>query len=320
MVYSPATRLLAALEMLQARASITAAELARRLAVEPRSVRRYVMMLQDLGIPVEATRGRYGGYRLRPGFKLPPLMLTDDEALAVTLGLLAAQGLGLGGAAPAVDGALAKIERVLPLMLRERVRALRETVALDVAPRDGVRAPRGDWVPLFSAAAHNGQRMRMRYGRREGEESERTLDPYGLVYRAGRWYVVGHCHLRRAVRVFRLDRVLAAAPTEERFKPPADFDPLAYAVASFAAIPARWLVEVLLETTLERVYFAVPPDFATLEETPEGVVLRAYDDDLEHTARFLAGLGCPVHVRQPPELRAALRLLGEALVGMAETM
>lgn len=320
MVYSPATRLLAALEIMQARSSVTATELARRLAVEPRSVRRYVMMLQDLGIPVEATRGRYGGYRLRPGFKLPPLMLTDDEALAVTLGLLAAQGLGLSGTAPAVDGALAKIERVLPLALRERIRALRETVALDVAPREGVRAPAGDWVPLFSAAAHNGQRVRMRYGRHEGEESERALDPYGLVYRAGRWYVVGYCHLRHGVRVFRLDRMLAAAPTDERFKPPADFDPLAYAVESFAAIPARWLVEVVLETTLEQVRFAVPPDFATLEETPEGVVLRAYDDDLEHTARFLAGLGCPLRVRQPPELRAALRRLGEALVGMAEAM
>jgi predicted DNA-binding transcriptional regulator YafY len=317
MVYSPATRLLAALEIMQARPSITAAELARRLAVEPRSVRRYVMMLQDLGIPVEAERGRYGGYRLLPGFKLPPLMLSDDEALAVTLGLLAAQGLGLGGTAPAVDGALAKIERVLPLALRERVRALRETVALDVAPREGVRAPAGDWVPLFSAAAHNGQRVRMRYGRHEGEESARALDPYGLVYRAGRWYVVGYCHLRHAVRVFRLDRVLAAALMEERFKPPAGFDPLAYAVESFAAIPARWLVEVLLETTLERVRFAVPPDFATLEETPEGVVLRAYDDDLEHTARFLAGLGCRLHVRQPPELHVALRRLGEALVEMA---
>src|SRR5690349_6876803 len=199
MVYSPATRLLAALEIMQARSSVTATELARRLAVEPRSVRRYVMMLQDLGIPVEATRGRYGGYRLRPGFKLPPLMLSDDEALAVTLGLLAAQGLGLGGAEPAVDGALAKIERVLALALRERVRGLRE-----------------DWVSLFSAAAHNGQRVRMRYGPREGEESERALDPYGLVYRAGRWYVVGYCHLRRAVRVFRLDRVLAAAPTDDR--------------------------------------------------------------------------------------------------------
>src|SRR5690348_13815024 len=320
MVYSPATRLLTALEIMQARPSVTATELARRLAVEPRSVRRYVMMLQDLGIPVEATRGRYGGYRLLPGFKLPPLMLTDDEALAVTLGLLAAQGLGLGGAAPAVDGALTKIERVLPLALRERVRALRETVSLDVAPREEVRAPGGNWVPLFSAAAHNGQRVRMRYGRREGEgeESERALDPYGLVYRAGRWYVVGYCHLRRGVRVFRLDRMLAAAPTEERFKPPADFDPLAYAVASFAAIPARWLVEVLLETTLERVRFAVPPDFATLEETPEGVVLRAYDDDLEHTAHLLAGLGCALRVRQPPELCAALRRLGEALVRMAE--
>ncbi|MGZ6388133.1 MAG: helix-turn-helix transcriptional regulator, partial [Ktedonobacterales bacterium] len=105
---TPAMRLLTALDLLQARSSITAAELAERLNVNTRSARRYITTLQDIGIPIVAERGRYGGYRLRPGFKLPPLMLSDDEALAVTLGLLAARGLGLGDAVPAIEGALAK--------------------------------------------------------------------------------------------------------------------------------------------------------------------------------------------------------------------
>jgi len=113
-MYYPATRLLTVLELLQSRQRISGPELATRLEVDTRTVRRYIMMLQDLGVPVEAERGRYGSYRLRPGFKLPPLMFTDDEALALTLGLLAARKMGLTVAAPAVEGALAKIERVLP--------------------------------------------------------------------------------------------------------------------------------------------------------------------------------------------------------------
>src|SRR2546430_539200 len=126
-MYQPTTRLLTVLELLQARPSLSGAELARRLEVDGRTVRRYVMMLQDVGIPVEATHGRNGGYRLRPGFKLPPLLFTEEEALAVTLGLLAAHKLGLAVAAPAVEGALAKGGRALPTAFRGRVHAADET-------------------------------------------------------------------------------------------------------------------------------------------------------------------------------------------------
>src|SRR3984893_15377704 len=131
-MYSPVSRLLTVLNLLQARASITATELAQRLEVNPRSVRRYIIMLQDLGIPVEAERGRYGGYRLRAGFKLPPLMWTEEEALAITLGLQAAQHLGISKTVPTLESALAKVERVLPLPLRERIQAVQATVALDL--------------------------------------------------------------------------------------------------------------------------------------------------------------------------------------------
>src|SRR4051794_27455593 len=109
-------------------------ELASRLEVDARTVRRYITMLQDLGIPVEAERGRYGAYRLRPGFKLPPLLFTDDEALALTLGLLVSRKMGLTAAAPAVEGALAKVERVLPEVLRERIQAVQDTIVFDIPP------------------------------------------------------------------------------------------------------------------------------------------------------------------------------------------
>lgn len=113
-MYHPTTRVLTVLELLQAHKKISGPELAARLEVDVRSIRRYILMLQDLGIPIEAETGRNGGYSLRPGFKLPPLMLNDEEALAVSLGLLAARQIGLAAAAPAIEGALAKIERVLP--------------------------------------------------------------------------------------------------------------------------------------------------------------------------------------------------------------
>src|SRR5215207_6977589 len=132
-MYHPTTRVLTILELLQARSSLSGAELAERLEVDRRTVRRYITMLQDLGIPIEATRGPYGGYRLRRGFKLPPLMLTDDEALAITLSLIAARRQGSVAEAMTIEGALAKIERVLPDGLRARLQAVQSVVTFNPA-------------------------------------------------------------------------------------------------------------------------------------------------------------------------------------------
>jgi predicted DNA-binding transcriptional regulator YafY len=189
-MYHPTTRLLTILEMLQARPQLSAAELARRLEVAGRTVRRYLTMLQDMGIPVEAVRGRYGGYRLRPGYKLPPLMFTAEEALAVTLGLVAARGLGLSPTAPATEGPLAKVERVLPLAVGERIRALQDAVgftqpALHAAPAAS------EHLLALSSAVRGPHRVSLRYQVAEGAESEREVDPYGLVFHYGRWYLVG---------------------------------------------------------------------------------------------------------------------------------
>lgn len=314
MTYSPVTRLLTALDLLQSRPGVTAAQLAERLEVEARSVRRYVTMLQDMGIPVEAERGRYGGYRLRPGFKLPPLMWTEDEALAITLGLRAIQQLGLARSVPTIESALAKVERVLPQNLRERIQAVQETVTLDLGTR--TRTDLSTYVLALSTASSQEQRVWLRYQAREGEASERNFDCYGLLYHDERWYAIGYCHLRQGTRIFRLDRVLALETRQEHFTRPANFDSLTYALRSFAAIPSRWLIEVLLQTNLEQVRPRVPITFATLEETPEGVLLRADDDDLAHAARFLVNLGCPFRVLQPPELVEALRALAEQILNM----
>jgi predicted DNA-binding transcriptional regulator YafY len=313
--YSPATRLLALLDLLQSRPRLSAEQLAEALQVNTRSARRYITMLQDMGIPVEARRGRYGGYTLRPGYKLPPLMLTDDEALAITLGLLAAPRLGLAEMQVATTGALAKLERVLPLQTRERMQAIRDAVALD-APREREAPTRFEHVALCSAAARQGRRLQMTYRSGDGAQTERLLDCYGVVYHDERWYAIGFCHLRQQLRVFRLDRVVEITVRDERFSRPSGFDCLAYAITAFAAMPDTWLVQALLDLPFAEACRKTPPDFATLEETPDGTLLRAYDATLDHAARFLIGLGCPFQVVGPPELLDTLARLASDISAM----
>src|SRR6266566_2904888 len=237
-MYFPTTRVLTVLELLQSHQRLNGPDIAERLEVNPRTVRRYITMLQDLGIPVEAERGRYGTYRLLPGFKLPPLMFTEDEALALTLGLKAARRMGLALTAPAVEGALAKVERVLPVPLRTRVRAVEEAVLLHLAPpRD---LPAQALVLPLSTAVQEQRQVLLRHRSAQGDETERRFDAYGLVYRAGRWYAAGHCHLREAVRVFRLDRIQQATLWDEPFTRPAEFDPLACVLRTLAEQPGAW--------------------------------------------------------------------------------
>lgn len=316
-MYHPTTRVLTVLELLQARHRMTGAELAARLEVDTRTVRRYVVMLQELGIPVRSERGRYGAYRLLPGYKLPPLMFSDDEALALVLGLLAARRLGMAAAAPAVEGALAKVERVLPAAVRARVQAVQQALVIDAPPPED--APDQDMIVSFSVAAQQEHCLAIRYRSMHGEETARVIEPYGLVYRAGRWYAPAYCRLRRDLRVFRLDRVCEAEPRAETFTRPADFDCLAYVTTTFATMPGAWRVEVLLPgTTPERARRLIPADLATLEETPDGTLMHCWAEDLDWVARFLVRLGCPFRVREPAALNDTLRHLAAEIASMVE--
>jgi predicted DNA-binding transcriptional regulator YafY len=306
-LYNPTTRLLTVLELLQAHGRIGGSELAERLEVDERSVRRYVTMLQDLGIPITSERGRYGGYRLQRGFKLPPLMFTEDEALAVTLGLLTGRRFGAVGAAAAFEGALAKLDRVLPETVRQELRAVQETVAIDI-PFGSVAPPAAESVICFSLAARGRRRLKIRY-RSGGRDTVREVDPYGIVFRSGRWYAVGWCHLRTDVRVFRLDRVEDAELTQDTFSPPDAFDVREHLYRSLATAYTDWTVEVLLKAPIEDARRWISPIVGTLEETPQGVVLQSRVDSLAWMAHYLMGLNWPVVVLQPPELLRALRSL-----------
>lgn len=315
-MYFPATRVLTILEMLQSRRRLSGPELAARLEVNTRTVRRYITMLQDLGFPIEAERGRHGFYHLRPGFKLPPLMFTEEEALGLTLGLLAVRRLGLTVAPPAVEGALAKVERVLPESLRERVRAVQDTLSLTFPPVS--TTPRSETLLTLCLAAQQERCVYLRYQDWQGTESEREVDIYGLVYRAGYWYCAGYCHLRQDLRVFRLDRINAVEMRAETFTRPADFDCVEHVMRSLATTPITWSVEILLETTLSEARELISPAVAMLEETEQGVVMRCSVGHLDWLAEeLLTRLAWPFIVLQPPELRDELRKLAARLEHMA---
>jgi predicted DNA-binding transcriptional regulator YafY len=304
--YHPTTRLLALLELLQARGRMTGSEIAGRLEVGERSVRRYVERLREIGVPVEGERGRYGAYVLRPGFRLPPLMFTDEEALGLTLGLLAARRLGLYGVAPAVEGALAKVERVMPVALRERVRDLEETVTPAVASPATLLT--GEVVLKIASAVRGRKRIHLRYRSGRLEETEREVDPYGVVSREGYWYTFGYDHLRGGTRLFRLDRILDVEVLEATFARPAGLESQEGVLRTVANLPSDdWSVEVLLETTLVEAREELPPMIAALEEVDGGVILRCTTSDLGWMARVLSGLSFPFIVRRPAELREALR-------------
>lgn len=307
----PATRLLAMLELLQAHHRLGGADLASRLGVDERTVRRYARRLGDLGVPVAAERGRYGGYRLMPGYKLPPLMLTDDEATATVLGLLAARRLGL--AATAAEAALAKVRRVLPTALGRRVEALRETLGFTLVEREAV-TPDVDRVLALAASIRERRRVTLRYRSYQGAESERRLDAHGLVFHSGRWYVTGHDHLSSETRTFRVDRVLEVVPGTETYQIPPDADPVQHVTRSLANVPYEHRVEVLLRLPLEEARRRVPPSVATLSETGEGTLLRMRADSLDGMAALLAGLGGRFTVREPRELEEAVRRLAAALL------
>jgi predicted DNA-binding transcriptional regulator YafY len=190
-------------------------------------------------------------------------------------------------------------------------------VVLDVG--EATASAQTEHVALLSMAAYRGLRTALLYQAKTDEQTERLFDCYGLVYHEERWYAIGYCHLRQSLRVFRLDRIQRVQLREERFTRPSHFDCLAYAVQSFLTMPSRWLVEAVLETTLDQLdRRMVPPSFASLEKIEGGLLLRAYDDDLKHVARFLVYLGCPFRVVQPRELLDVLQQLAEGLMRSVE--
>jgi predicted DNA-binding transcriptional regulator YafY len=309
-------RLLTLIELLQVYRQLNAEEIASRLEVSPRTVRRYIAGLQDMGIPVETERGPTGGYRLRRGFKLPPLMLSNEEALVIIIGLLAAQRLGLAASSSAVQGALAKLDRLLPEAQRAQVQAMQDFVSLGLSPvaRDNADAAT---ILRLGTAARDRTGIRLTYRSAVGEETERLVDPYGVAFQGGHWYLVSWDHYRSAMRTFRLDRMLATEVTTDTFDRPDDFDVVAYLHQALGEAVYGTRCEVLLSLTFEEAKRRVSPADGTLEASGRGTVLRFSADDLDWAAAYLAGLECDLVVLRPPELRASLRTIARRLQSAA---
>lgn len=320
---SPASRLLGLLELLQSGGTRTVAELADRLGVDERTVRRYAGHLVDLEVPVESVRGRYGGYRLAPGYRMPPLMLSEDEGLAVLLGLVAGRRAGLlAGAGTAGDTATAKIRRVLPERLLRRLDTVLDSLTF-TAPAGGAVAPDGAvLLPLADGVRHH-RPVSIAYTAGDGRRSTRTVHPYGLVVHSGRWYVTGLDTAAGADRTFRLDRIGTVRTLPGSFEPPAGLDPGERVVQGFATAAYRHEVVLWVHGTIGQIRARLPAGVAVVDD-PAGrsgaeqwrrVELRA--ERLDWLPPVLAALDRPFAVERPEELRGLVRALADRLAASA---
>ncbi|HZU71183.1 MAG TPA: WYL domain-containing protein [Acidimicrobiales bacterium] len=305
----PASRLLRLLSLLQARARWSGPELADRLGVGDRTLRRDVARLRQLGYPVDAAPGMAGGYQLGTGGRLPPLLLDDDEAVAIALGLRVAATTSLAGMEQAGVAAMAKLESVLPARLAERVKAL--TDGLVHLP--GPELPQVDPAVLVVVATgcRRGEGIRFRSRTHDGDEQERSVEPLQIVHTGRRWYLAARDRDRRAWRTFRIDRMADPVLTGHRYvfvDPP---DP--QSIVSEATMVAPWLIEarVLVHAPVDAVRRRFPPTAAVVEDDPDGApdraVLRIGANQLGPLLGFVLGIPFLFEVLSPSELRDALR-------------
>ncbi|MFI9845967.1 helix-turn-helix transcriptional regulator [Nonomuraea sp. NPDC051941] len=323
----PTGRVLTLLELLQSGGIRTVAELADRLGVEGRTVRRYVDQLIDLDVPVESVRGRYGGYRLAPGYRLPPLMLSDDEALAVLLGLVAGRRAGLMTTQhTASETASAKIRRVLPKHIARRLDTLLESLAFTDQPGEFAAPDAGVLLTIADAVRHR-RPVSIRYTDRDGRLSERTLHAYGIVAHSGRWYVTGNDAGIGEDRTFRLDRIADARALPGSFDAPEGPGPAQRVLSGFATAEYQHEVTLRIHGTVEQIRAHLPASVASLEEhEPAAGEDRASErwlrvelrvERLDWLPPALAALNRPFVIERPDELRDRVIALADHLASYA---
>ncbi len=307
------SRLLDLLSLLQARRDWAGGELASRLEVSGRTIRRDVDRLRRLGYPVESLTGPAGGYRLRAGSAMPPLLLDDEEAIAIAVGLRTAAHTSVTGIEETAVRALVKLEQVLPAHLRRRVAALGSATSTLPVPGPTVD-PRH--LTLIAAACRDSERLRFGYRSRDGAGSRREVEPHSLVNRGRRWYLVAWDRHRNDWRTFRLDRLAKPASTGVRFMPrrlPAN-DAAAYVEQSIAGAPNRFEALVTLHAPAEELANRVPASWGTIKPLDaHSCEYRTGDDDLRWLALRIAMLGVDFEVHEPPELVEHLRSLSMRL-------
>lgn len=314
-VLETSARLLRLLSLLQARPSWTAPELAERLGITERTVRRDVTRLRELGYPVDAEAGPHGGYRLGRGGALPPLLLDDDEAVAVAVGLRLAADGSVSGVDDATVSALAKLEQVLPARLAGRVRAVHETTA-ELRGRDPDRVDAAVLVTL-AQACRAGERLRLGYTDRAGRAGERRADPLRLVRAGPRWYLVARDVERQAWRTFRVDRISTVTPAGARVEIDDPPDPVALVARGMAVAPYPLLARVRLPLPAGEALAVVPRTVGVHRpDGPDATVVEIGGGHVDGMVRYLAGLGVALEVLGPPELRDAFSRYAERLAAV----
>jgi predicted DNA-binding transcriptional regulator YafY len=308
---SPTARALRALEILQTRPGATAEELAARLGVTERAVRRYVGILREAGVPVESARGPYGGYRLGRGTRLPPVVFTPAEALGLVMAVLDGQPAAIGDD-HLVGSALGKVIRALPESVGRQAAALRAHASA---------APAANWArpdpattsSLVSAVAAR-HRVLLTYRGESGREWDAEVDPWAVVVRYGRWYLLCHSHRADAVRTYRVDRVRAVRETGEDFQPPEGLDPVT-ALEQNLATGWEFSTRVVFAAPTAEVAPWIRPVMGRLEACAEGCVLvGSTSNPAMYAQEWLARLPFAFRVDAGPELQEAVTTLAARLV------
>lgn len=310
-------RLLELLSLLQSRREWTGPELAGRLAVGPRTIRRDVERLRALGYPVHARPGVAGGYRLGAGASLPPLLLDAEEAVAVAVALRTSASTGLSGIEQTSVRALAKLESLLPAGLRRRVGAVGSATVAYAGPRPTVDP---ELLAAVALATRDRRRLRFAYRDHEGRRSRRAVEPSALVHTGRRWYLVAWDGGRSAWRTFRLDRVEPPVSSGAAFGPrePPSPDIADFVARSIASARERHAAEVVLHAPAAELQARVPRSVGTLERLDgDRCLLRAGSDGLGWLAMFIADLGVDFEVLGPPELRGRVETLAARLARAA---
>ena len=308
---SPTARALRALELLQRTPGITADQLAARLGVTDRAARRYVAILRESGVQIESSRGPHGGYRIGRGLRLPPLVFTATEALGLVMAVLDSQHAAADAEDP-VGAALGKLIGALPAGVGRPAATMRAH-ALAVPSRSAARPDPAMTSDLVAAASAH-RRTRIAYRSASGSEYETDIDPWAVVVRHGRWYVLCFAHDADAVRTLRIDRIRSVAPLAETFRPPDDLNPVAL-LEQYLGTGWPYRVHVVFDAPLAEVQPHVPAPAGRLEPLDDThcTLTGSTNNPSAYAAERLAPIPYPFTVNDGPELREAVTNLAARL-------
>jgi predicted DNA-binding transcriptional regulator YafY len=307
---SPTARALRTLEILRGRPGVTADQLAGRLGVTERAARRYVAILREAGIPVESVRGPYGGYRLGSGTKLPPVVFTQAEALGLVMAVLDGQTTA-SSADDLVEAALGKVVRALPDAVGAQAAAMREHAS--AAPvRHSVRPDPATTSALVAAVAAH-RRVNVVYRSESGREWDVDVDPWAVVVRHGRWYLLCHSHRAEAVRTYRIDRILSVVETPHGFRPPEGLDPVA-TLEENLSLGWEFTTKVVFDASMSDVAPWIPQPMGRLRTLDTGCVLEgSTSNPMMYASEWLARVPLPFRVEEGPELKEAVAVVAARL-------